>query len=100
MSAQASEQQLVPAAEGESRRARLVMGPPLGGEASSDDGSAHGEDDEDDGPEGDAGVLDDLPDDADELELTHLRLKTLRGLRIERFRQVQVSEHVGAVSAA
>lgn len=36
-------------------------------------------------------ILMDLPDDTLELELTHLRLKTLRGLGLHRFANVQVS---------
>lgn len=72
------------------RNARLVMGPPLGeGQAGgpAQDQVIAGEElaqNED--------VLADFDDDALDLELTHLRLRTLRGLGIERFRKVQVRE--------
>ncbi|GAA5840970.1 hypothetical protein JCM9279_001276 [Rhodotorula babjevae] len=69
------------------RKAQLVMGPPLG---ETDAPTAQGDqviagqvlaENED--------ILADLDDDALDLELTHLRLRTLRGLGIERFRKVQ-----------
>ncbi|GAA5978828.1 hypothetical protein JCM5350_004835 [Sporobolomyces pararoseus] len=63
------------------REAKLVMGPPLGG--SNDkvvEGETIAENEE---------ILADLPDDALDLELTHLRLRTLRGLGLERFTKVQ-----------
>ncbi|BGP30894.1 protein phosphatase regulatory subunit Sds22 [Rhodotorula toruloides] len=69
------------------RNARLVMGPPLGeGQAGGppQDQVIAGEElaqNED--------ILADFDDDALDLELTHLRLRTLRGLGIERFRKVQ-----------
>lgn len=74
------------------RTAKLVMGPPLGGNES---GSAGGAPAGDQVIEGEAlaeneDILADLDDDALDLELTHLRLRTLRGLGVERFRKVQV----------
>ncbi|GAA5965171.1 hypothetical protein JCM8115_005375 [Rhodotorula mucilaginosa] len=76
------------------RRANLVMGPPLGGEhphphatttaAASGDQVVPGEEiaqNED--------LLADYPDDALDLELTHLRIRSLRGLGLERFTKVQ-----------
>jgi protein phosphatase 1 regulatory subunit 7 len=66
------------------REAKLVMGPPLGGPQSGDqvhEGDVIAENEE---------ILADLPDDALDLELTHLRLRTLRGLGLERFTKVQV----------
>lgn len=79
------------------RKAQLVMGPPLG-QAQAQDGSAQGAlaQQGDQVIEGQAlaenqDILADLDDDALDLELTHLRLRTLRGLGIERFRKVQVS---------
>lgn len=73
------------------RNARLVMGPPLGeGHA----GAARGppQDQVIAGEElaQNEDILADFDDDALDLELTHLRLRTLRGLGIERFRKVQV----------
>jgi protein phosphatase 1 regulatory subunit 7 len=70
------------------RRAQLVMGPPLGGNSSNPNNETviEGEvlaENED--------ILADLPDDATDLELTHLRLRTLRGLGLQRFTKVQVS---------
>ncbi|KAK4058554.1 protein phosphatase regulatory subunit Sds22 [Microbotryomycetes sp. JL221] len=62
------------------RKAQLVMGQPLGG---ADDNQ--GQDVIADNTE----ILADLPDDALDLELTHLRLRTLKGLGLERFRKVQ-----------
>ena len=68
---------------GEGKRAKLVMGEPLGGEAPMEGDSFKPEDNEE--------ILVDLPDSATELELTHLRLRTLRGLQLQRFTQVIVS---------
>lgn len=77
------------------RRAQLVMGEPLGGSSST---SAAGG-----GPGGTTAsgetaaeisndeLLVELPDSTTDLELTHLRLKTLRGLNLQRFTAVQVS---------
>ncbi|GAA5914856.1 hypothetical protein JCM6882_007822 [Rhodosporidiobolus microsporus] len=70
---------------GDERKAQLVMGPPLGGapEGGSEqvvEGEQLAENEE---------ILANLDDDETDLELTHLRLKTLRGLGIERFRKVQ-----------
>ncbi|ORY73244.1 protein phosphatase 1 regulatory subunit 7 [Leucosporidium creatinivorum] len=70
------------------RKAQLVMGPPLGAEqppAGNNnetviDGQVLAENEE---------ILADLPDDATDLELTHLRLRSLRGLGLERFAKVQ-----------
>lgn len=70
------------------REAKLVMGPPLGGPSQQDqvvEGETIAENEQ---------ILADLPDDALDLELTHLRLRTLRGLGLERFTKVQVSERV------
>lgn len=69
------------------RKAQLVMGPPLGnqGTAGKDtvvEGETIAENEE---------ILADLPDDALDLELTHLRLRTLRGLGLQRFKSVEVS---------
>ncbi|GAA5973534.1 hypothetical protein JCM21900_005457 [Sporobolomyces salmonicolor] len=71
----------------EERKAQLVMGPPLGGSSSAApghdtviDGETLAENEE---------ILADLSDDATDLELTHLRLRTLRGLGLERFTKVQ-----------
>ncbi|GAA5868415.1 hypothetical protein JCM3774_003288 [Rhodotorula dairenensis] len=75
------------------RRANLVMGPPLGGGGGGDHGAAAA-------PNGDQIVpgaeiaqnedlLADYPDDSLDLELTHLRIRTLRGLGLERFTKVQ-----------
>lgn len=69
------------------RRAQLVMGPPLGQDSAngaetviSGETLAENED-----------ILADVPDDALDLELTHMRLRTLRGLGLERFKAVEVS---------
>ncbi|GAA6011001.1 hypothetical protein JCM11491_005903 [Sporobolomyces phaffii] len=65
------------------REAKLVMGPPLGGNPAGDsviEGETIADNEE---------ILADLPDDALDLELTHLRLRTLRGLGLERFTKVQ-----------
>lgn len=67
---------------GEGKRAKLVMGEPLGGEAPMEGESFKPEDNEE--------ILVDLPDSTQELELTHLRLRTLRGLQLQRFTQVIV----------
>ncbi|BGP14752.1 hypothetical protein JCM10213_004309 [Rhodosporidiobolus nylandii] len=70
-------------AKDKERKAQLVMGPPLGGEQQGDsvhEGEIIAENEE---------ILADLDDDATDLELTHLRLRTLRGLGIERFRKVE-----------
>ncbi|GAA5969754.1 hypothetical protein JCM11641_008032 [Rhodosporidiobolus odoratus] len=65
-----------------SRKAELVMGPPLGGTGSDTvhEGEQIAENED---------ILADLDDDATDLELTHLRFRTLRGLGIERFRKVE-----------
>ncbi|KAI5474175.1 protein phosphatase 1 regulatory subunit 7 [Pseudohyphozyma bogoriensis] len=63
------------------REAKLVMGPPLGG---PDDTVVDGEQ-----LPGNEEILADLPDETEDLELTHLRLTTLKGLGIERFKNVQ-----------
>lgn len=68
---------------GEGKRAKLVMGEPLGGEAPMEGEGFKQEDNEE--------ILVDLPDSTTELELTHLRLRTLRGLQVQRFTQVIVS---------
>ncbi|GAA6064306.1 hypothetical protein JCM10212_002738 [Sporobolomyces blumeae] len=71
------------------RKAQLVMGPPLGdtpatgaqaGQDTVVEGQTIAENEE---------ILADLPDDALDLELTHLRLRTLRGLGIQRFTKVE-----------
>ena len=69
------------------RKAKLVMGEPLGGNSGNNnetvvEGEVLAENED---------ILADLPDDATDLELTHLRLRTLRGLGLERFTKVQVS---------
>jgi protein phosphatase 1 regulatory subunit 7 len=81
------------------RKAQLVMGPPLGGAGAGAgaggaeqlqgnnnetliEGQVLAENEE---------ILADLEDDATDLELTHLRLRSLRGLGLERFTKVQVS---------
>lgn len=69
------------------RKAQLVMGPPLGGSTGNNgetvvEGEVLADNEE---------ILADVADDATDLELTHLRLRTLRGLGLERFTQVQVS---------
>lgn len=69
----------------EERKAQLVMGPPLGGGNNNEtviDGEVLAENED---------ILAELPDDATDLELTHLRLRSLRGLGLERFTRVQVS---------
>lgn len=72
------------------RKAKLVMGPALGQSSGNNNETVvEGEvlaDNED--------ILADLPDDATDLELTHLRLRTLRGLGLERFTKVEVSRSV------
>lgn len=77
------------------RKAQLVMGPPLGEPAGNNnetviDGEVLAENEE---------ILAELDDDATDLELTHLRLRSLRGLGLERFTKVQVS-HSRFVRAA
>lgn len=73
--------------EKQKRKAKLVMGPPLGeAEAKANETIIEGEELREN-----ESILADLPDDAEDLELTHLRLRTLRGLGLERFRNVQVS---------
>jgi len=70
------------------RKAQLVMGPALGESSSGNgkdtvvEGETIAENEE---------ILADLPDDALDLELTHLRLRTLRGLGLQRFKNVEVS---------
>lgn len=69
------------------RKAQLVMGPPLGEATANNnetviEGDVLAENEE---------ILADLPDDATDLELTHLRLRSLRGLGLERFTKVEVS---------
>lgn len=75
------------------RRAQLVMGPPLGG--------PNGKENETVIPgqeiaENEA-ILQGLDDDETDLELTHLRIKTLRGLGLERFKLVEVRSGWGRV---
>ncbi|GAA6001955.1 hypothetical protein JCM10207_003010 [Rhodosporidiobolus poonsookiae] len=67
------------------RKAQLVMGPPLG------EGGQQGQEQVIEGEQlaENEDILADLDDDATDLELTHLRLRTLRGLGIERFRKVE-----------
>lgn len=77
------------------RRAQLVMGEPLGTTPpvldaqglplQADPGTAELANEE---------ILIDLPDSVEDLELTHLRLKTLRGLSLQRFTKVQVRNHL------
>ncbi|KAL8286855.1 hypothetical protein RQP46_003861 [Phenoliferia psychrophenolica] len=64
------------------RRAQLVMGPPLGG--NENETVIPGEE----VAENEA-ILREFPDEAEDLELTHLRIKTLRGLGLERFKGVE-----------
>ncbi|BGP38749.1 protein phosphatase regulatory subunit Sds22 [Rhodotorula kratochvilovae] len=70
------------------RKAQLVMGPPLG-EETSQGGAQQDQVIEGEQLAENEDILADLDDDALDLELTHLRLRTLRGLGIERFRKVQ-----------
>lgn len=72
---------------GEERKAQLVMGPPLGGP--KEDEVIEGQT-----IEANEDILADLDDEATDLELTHLRLRTLRGLGIERFRDVEVRHNL------
>ncbi|GAA5929770.1 type 1 protein phosphatase-activating protein SDS22 [Sporobolomyces koalae] len=67
------------------REAKLVMGPPLGDSSPAGGDTVVPGDTLADNEE----ILADLPDDALDLELTHLRLRTLKGLGIERFTKVQ-----------
>jgi len=79
--------------ENKVRQARLVMGPPLGGE----DHPVGGPNDtviEGEQLETNELLLADYDDDALDLELTHQRIKTLRGLNLQRFRHVEVSRPV------
>lgn len=69
------------------RRAQLVMGQPLGEGDGAETDTVHPGDTIADNTE----LLADLPDDALDLELTHMRLRTLQGLGIQRFSKVQVS---------
>lgn len=69
------------------RKAQLVMGPPLGGGANPNETVHEGEELAENEE-----ILAELPDETDELELTHLRLRTLRGLGLERFKKVQVRQ--------
>jgi hypothetical protein len=66
------------------RKAQLVMGPPLG---SNPNETVH------EGPElvENEEILAELSNEVEDLDLTHLRLRTLRGLGLERFKVVQVS---------
>ncbi|KAM0754432.1 protein phosphatase 1 regulatory subunit 7 [Meredithblackwellia eburnea MCA 4105] len=66
------------------RQAQLVMGPPIGGEENGNETVIPGQEI----AENEA-ILRDFPDDAEDLELTHLRIKTLRGLGLERFKKVE-----------
>lgn len=72
----------------EPKRAKLVMGAPLGESEFPLEGADVVQEDNEE-------ILVDLPDDTQELELTHLRLRTLRGLGLERFRQVIVRRALG-----
>lgn len=67
------------------RKAQLVMGPPLGGSTNPNETVHEGEELAENEE-----ILAELPDETEELELTHLRLRTLRGLGLERFKKVQV----------
>lgn len=71
-------------------KARLVMGEPLG--ESSTSGTNGNKDTIIEGEEliENEEILSDLPDEAEDLDMTHLRLRTLRGLNLERFKKVQV----------
>lgn len=74
------------------RRANLVMGPPLGDPDQPPAQATANRDQVVPGEEiaQNEDLLADYPDDALDLELTHLRIRTLRGLGLERFTQVQV----------
>ena len=73
--------------EGQSeKKAQLVMGEALGGEAPMEGDNFTIESNEE--------ILVDLTDDTLELELTHLRLRTLRGLNLQRFHQVIVCSFI------
>lgn len=72
------------------RKARLVMGPPLGEEERTI-GGPNDQVIEGEQLETNELLLADYEDDALDLELTHQRIKTLRGLNIQRFKQVEVS---------
>jgi protein phosphatase 1 regulatory subunit 7 len=55
------------------------------------------EESEDEGPppdqiEADEDLLDDMPDDEDEIELVHCKISDLASLRLERFRQMKVHQ--------
>lgn len=69
------------------RRANLVMGPPLGESEPHANGDQVVEGQEIAANED---LLTNYPDDSVDLELTHLRIRTLRGLGLERFTKVQV----------
>ncbi|GAA5975616.1 hypothetical protein JCM10908_005219 [Rhodotorula pacifica] len=73
------------------RRANLVMGPPLGEEEASAPTTTANGDQVVPGEEiaQNEDLLADYPDDSLDLELTHLRIRTLRGLGLERFSKVQ-----------
>ncbi len=75
--------------DNKARQARLVMGPPLGEEERTIGGPndlvIEGEQ-----LEANELLLADYDDDALDLELTHQRIKSLRGLNLERFKQVEV----------
>lgn len=76
------------------RKAQLVMGEPLGLAAPRLDGNGLPLESDSNSPNEDIPneeILVDLPDNSTDLELTHLRLKTLRGLSLHRFKNVQVS---------
>ena len=74
------------------RRANLVMGPPLGQHQHATTTTAANGDQVVPGEEiaQNEDLLADYPDDALDLELTHLRIRSLRGLGLERFTKVQV----------
>ena len=76
------------------RRAQLVMGPPLGGEPDDGGSGLNEEVTPHQEMQNNAQLLAGLEDDAMDLELTHARIRTLRGVGIERFRNVEV--HAGA----
>ena len=75
------------------RRANLVIGPPLGEQHPHATTTAVNRDQVVPGEEiaTNEDLLADYPDDALDLELTHLRIRSLRGLGLERFTKVQVS---------
>ncbi len=76
------------------RKAQLVMGEPLGLAAPRLDGNGLPLESDSNSPNEDIPnkeILVDLPDNSTDLELTHLRLKTLRGLSLHRFKNVEVS---------